>query len=101
MSESTPPTFLIAAGRKLRPMELISKNSRDKLVMKFTIIDPENPKHSGKRVTLQLRTANPVLAREKRDAVLEFAAKAGVTTRNISIVFENDDVRQSEGFQIE
>jgi hypothetical protein len=90
--ESTPPLFRSPAGRALSPKSHISKNRHGKFVMKLTIPDPENPAFVGKRVTLQLRTRNPALAREKRDAVLEFAALAKLPTRNISLTFDEQEV---------
>lgn len=81
---SEHPTFLRPDGRPLPPGHHLSRNPRGNFVVKLTI--DAGSKFSGKRLTIQLRTADPATAMMKRDSILEAYKLAGILCRDVVIV---------------
>jgi len=73
--------FLSASGEELPALHHLSLNPRGKFVLRVTVA--ANPKEVGTRIVQQLRTADPALALEKRDAIIEAFKIAGFTCRNV------------------
>ena len=88
--ESTPPIMRRPDGRIFPPTSHLSQDRHGRYVLRITVPDLENRAFVGKRVTLQLRTGNAALAQAKRDTVLEFAALAGLQTRNVCIIHDSE-----------
>lgn len=83
MSEDAP-IFRRPDGRELEPWHHLSMNPRRKYVLRLTV--DMGPKVVGKRIVQQLRTGDPTVALEKRDAVIEFAKLAGMICRDVEII---------------
>ena len=83
MNENAP-TFTRPDGRPLPEMSHLAINSRRKFMFRATLDKGE--KFVGKRITIQLRTDNPTIAKMKRDTLLEGYQAAGILCRNVAIL---------------
>jgi hypothetical protein len=72
-------------GRPLPPTHHLSLNPRGKFVLRLTI-EAGSKIEVGKRVTLQLRTADAAEAMSKRDAVVEAYKLAGILCRDVVVI---------------
>jgi len=79
------PIFTTQAGKPLPPTHHLSRNPRGKWVLKLTFQSGPNVE-VGKRITIQLRTADATEAMGKRDAVIEAYKLAGILCRDVVIV---------------
>ncbi len=79
------PIFSRPDGKPLPPTHHLSLNPRGKFVLRLTI-EAGSKIEVGKRVILQLRTANAAEAMSKRDAVVEAYKVAGILCRDVVIV---------------
>lgn len=57
-------------------------NPRGKYVLRLTVM-PKGSKMNGSRIVLQLRTRDPQLAMQKRDAVIEGFTLAEMVCRDV------------------
>lgn len=85
MSEESTVTFRRPDGRQLEPWHHLSLGPRGKYVLRLTV-SADGGKFVGRRIVQQLRTNDPRLALEKRDAVIEAFKLAGMVCRDVEMV---------------
>lgn len=83
-TNETPITLAKPDGTPLPPGYLLTKNRHGKFVMKVTLDFGE--KFVGTRMTIPLRTADPLRANEKRDTLADGFKAIGLLCRDIVIL---------------
>ncbi len=81
------PLFTTPAGKPLPPEHHLTRNPRGKYVLRLTF-QAGRSVEVGKRITLQLRTADSREAMGKRDSVIEAYKVAGILCRDVVILDE-------------
>jgi hypothetical protein len=81
------PTHRRPDGRPLPELHHLTRNPRGNFMIRATI---DQGKFSGKRISVQLPTADIAIATLARDAAITALKKAGVLCRDVDLTDEGD-----------